>query len=71
MTQVIRILIGVLVVFVVCWAPYLTYQIYTTTDHHLTNLEILKKTADIAIWFNFLSLANSALNPLLYGFLSR
>ena len=69
--QVIRVLISVLVVFIICWAPYLSMQIYRFSAHNASDTKKNKLINDITIWLNFLSLANSCLNPILYGAMSR
>lgn len=68
MSQVIRMLIVVVVIFILCWAPILFMNVLTAFKvMPLLNYGNLKavKTA-----FHLFSYANSCVNPIIYGFMS-
>lgn len=71
--KVIRMLMIVLVVFTVCWAPYLLAQVIYNTDYFNYDISPSRrnKLHNANRYFSLLSLANSAVNPILYGLLSR
>lgn len=69
MSQVIKMLIVVVIVFVLCWTPILVFNVLKAFDIvPLLNYWPLKpfKTA-----FHLFSYANSCVNPIIYGFMSR
>ncbi|XP_076320104.1 QRFP-like peptide receptor [Tachypleus tridentatus] len=67
--QVIKMLVAVVLLFIVCWAPILITNVLTAFGyiHHL-NYGYLKalRTA-----FHLLSYFNSCINPCVYGFMSQ
>lgn len=66
--QVIKMLVAVVVLFIVCWAPILINNLLTSFDLlDRLNYGYLKpmRTA-----FHLLSYFNSCINPCVYGFLS-
>lgn len=73
-STVIKMLVAVVVVFVICWAPLLM-------DNLLTTLDVLPKqymrNGDYVIFkymslcFHLMSYFNSCVNPIVYGFMSR
>lgn len=69
MTQVIRMLIVVVVIFVLCWTPILVVNVLTAFKVLPTlnygNLKAIRTTVHL------LSYANSCVNPIIYGFMSR
>lgn len=71
--QVIKMLMAVWIVFLICWAPYLILRCYETAHDMIRNrwIDDRQLIDKVTQYFNVLSLANSALNPLLYGALSR
>ena len=69
MSQVIHMLIVVVIIFVLCWTPILVINVLTAFKvMPLLNYGNLKavKTA-----FHLFSYANSCVNPIIYGFMSR
>lgn len=69
MSQVIKMLIVVVIVFVICWTPILVINVLTAFGVlERLNYGYMKgvKTA-----FHLLSYFNSCINPIIYGFLSR
>lgn len=69
MSQVIKMLITVVIIFVLCWTPILVVNVLTAFSilpslnyGHLKTI----KTA-----FHLFSYANSCVNPIIYGFMSR
>lgn len=69
MSQVIKMLIVVVVIFVLCWAPILimnvlkAFAILPTLNYG--NMKAIKTA------FHLFSYANSCVNPIIYGFMSR
>ncbi|XP_076058272.1 uncharacterized protein LOC143035286 [Oratosquilla oratoria] len=67
-TQVVRMLIVVVLMFVACWSPVMIIHVLQAWDFlplYSTVVKHLKTFAD------FLTYANSCINPLVYGFMSR
>lgn len=69
MSQVIRMLIVVVIIFVLCWTPILVINVLTAFKVIPTlnygHLKAIKTT------FHLFSYANSCVNPIIYGFMSR
>lgn len=68
MSQVIKMLIVVVIIFVLCWTPILVLNVLAAFDIvPVLNFGIMKpiKTA-----FHLFSYANSCVNPIIYGFMS-
>nr|WHL35492.1 elevenin receptor 1 [Aplysia californica] len=67
--QVIKMLVAVILVFVICWAPILISNTLTAFGylHHL-NYGYLKPMRQA---FYLMAYANSCINPIIYGFMSR
>jgi len=69
MSQVIRMLIVVVIIFVLCWTPILVINVLTAFGIMPTlnygHLKAIKTT------FHLFSYANSCVNPIIYGFMSR
>ncbi|KAL8590362.1 hypothetical protein ACOMHN_011576 [Nucella lapillus] len=67
--QVIKMLVAVIAIFVLCWAPILISNVLTAFQvlHHL-NYGYLKPLRQA---FYLMAYANSCVNPLIYGFMSR
>lgn len=69
MSQVIKMLITVVAIFVLCWTPILVLNLLTAFSLMPTlnygNMKAFKTT------FHLLSYANSCVNPIIYGFMSR
>jgi hypothetical protein len=67
--QVIKMLVAVIVIFVLCWAPLLISNVLTAFGvmHHLNygSLKPMRQT------FYLLAYFNSCVNPVVYGFMSR
>uniref|UniRef100_A0A2C9K892 G-protein coupled receptors family 1 profile domain-containing protein n=1 Tax=Biomphalaria glabrata TaxID=6526 RepID=A0A2C9K892_BIOGL len=67
--QVIKMLVAVIVVFIVCWAPILISQALTAFDViNNLNYGFLKPMRQV---FYLMAYANSCINPLIYGFMSK
>lgn len=67
--QVIKMLILVVALFVICWAPILVLNVLTSFGAVATlNYDYLKP---IRTTFHLLSYLNSCVNPLVYGFMSK
>ncbi|KAL1482250.1 hypothetical protein MTO96_033920, partial [Rhipicephalus appendiculatus] len=67
--QVIKMLILVVCLFVLCWAPILILNVLTAFGGVATlNYSYLKP---LRTCFHLLSYLNSCVNPLVYGFMSR
>ena len=67
--QVVKMLVAVVVLFAICWAPYLIDNVLTGFDvlpHARTGAKKHMRTA-----FHLLAYFNSCINPLVYGFMSR
>ncbi len=67
--RIIRMLVVIVLVFVVCWTPYLlmnVLQSFGVVDSQLQGLVKHLKTT-----FILMAYLNSALNPIIYGFMSR
>lgn len=69
MLQVIKMLIVVVIVFVLCWTPILVINVLTafkvTPTLNYGNMKAIKTA------FHLFSYANSCVNPIIYGFMSR
>lgn len=69
MSQVIRMLIVVVIIFILCWSPILVinvlaaFQVLPSLNYG--NMFVIKTTSHL------LSYANSCVNPIIYGFMSR
>ncbi|XP_054268779.1 QRFP-like peptide receptor [Macrosteles quadrilineatus] len=67
--QVIKMLILIVVVFITCWAPILIWDtltaFHTIPEYATGTLKHLKTT------FHLMSYANSCINPIIYGFMSK
>ncbi|XP_050403601.1 allatostatin-A receptor [Patella vulgata] len=67
--QVIKMLVAVIIIFIVCWAPILTNNLLTSFNVlHPLNYGYLKP---MRLAFYLLSYANSCVNPIIYGFMSK
>lgn len=66
--QVIKMLIIVWILFVLCWGPYLIYNIVEAYDGGDLPVAVHNYLYPI---INLLAMCNSALNPLLYALMSR
>lgn len=69
MSQVIKMLIVVVIIFVLCWTPILLI-------HVLTAFQVIEKLnyghmKAIKTAFHLFSYTNSCVNPIIYGFMSR
>ncbi|XP_076444164.1 gonadotropin-releasing hormone receptor-like [Babylonia areolata] len=58
----LRMSVFIVLAFIVCWSPY--YIIFTVCLTFLDWKEIDPKTL---LWFSFIGLSNSMLNPIIYG----
>lgn len=69
MLQVIKMLIVVVIVFVLCWTPILVINVLTafkvTPSLNYGHMKAIKTA------FHLFSYANSCVNPIIYGFMSR
>jgi len=69
MSQVIKMLIVVVAIFVLCWAPILIINVLTAfiiiPILNYGNMKAIKTA------FHLFSYANSCVNPIIYGFMSR
>ncbi|XP_071541808.1 QRFP-like peptide receptor isoform X2 [Panulirus ornatus] len=66
--QVVSMLVVVVVLFVVCWAPILVVNVlksYAILPAYSTTMKHIATAADL------LSYCNSCVNPIVYGFMSR
>lgn len=59
--------LSVIAVYIICWLPYWTFQVYLTFAPVDKLPEVLPQ---LSLVITILSYANSALNPVLYAFLS-
>nr|BAT25129.1 cannabinoid receptor-like 1 [Lymnaea stagnalis] len=67
--QVIKMLVAVIVVFILCWAPILISNTLTAFGYIDTlNYGYLKPMRQV---FYLMSYANSCINPVIYGFMSK
>ena len=62
-------LVAVVVLFAICWAPYLIDNVLTSFDMLPRSRTGAKKHMRIA--FHLLAYCNSCINPLVYGFMSH
>ena len=62
-------LVAVVVVFIICWAPILTNNILVSfgvlPELHIPPYKYMREA------FHLMSYANSCVNPIVYGFMSR
>lgn len=69
MTQVIKMLIVVVIIFVLCWTPILVINVLKAFQLiPLLNYGHMKA---IVTTFHLFSYANSCVNPIIYGFMSK
>ncbi|XP_029654217.2 cholecystokinin receptor-like [Octopus sinensis] len=67
--QVIKMLVLVIVLFVICWAPILTNNLLVAYGYlPLLNFGYLKPMREA---FFLMAYSNSCVNPVVYGFMSR
>ncbi|XP_063228987.1 neuropeptide Y receptor type 1 isoform X2 [Bacillus rossius redtenbacheri] len=71
-TRVARIMFAVVVVFIVCRVPFTALVIRRTEILRSANMDTVDSTFQI-LWFTskYLMLANSAVNPVIYGMTNR
>lgn len=69
MSQVIKMLIVVILIFVLCWTPILVMNVFRAFSI-IPSLNY-GHTKAIRTSFHLLSYANSCVNPIIYGFMSR
>ncbi|XP_034251332.1 gastrin/cholecystokinin type B receptor-like [Thrips palmi] len=72
--QVTKMLVAVVVVFVICWAPLLVDNLltaYGVLPHGYERVGDLKGYKYMSVCFHLLSYFNSCVNPIVYGFMSR
>ncbi|XP_065558801.1 QRFP-like peptide receptor isoform X2 [Artemia franciscana] len=68
--QLIKMLVTVVVIFIVCWTPYLIDEVLTAFDH----LSLQRDVGISRVTYTFVQLlayTNSCVNPVIYGFMSR
>ncbi|XP_052256364.1 LOW QUALITY PROTEIN: pyroglutamylated RF-amide peptide receptor-like [Dreissena polymorpha] len=67
--QVIKMLVAVVVVFIICWAPILTNDLLVALEIlpelNIPPYKYMRET------FHLMSYINSCVNPIVYGFMSR
>ncbi|KAH3696739.1 QRFP-like peptide receptor [Dreissena polymorpha] len=67
--QVVKMLVAIILVFVICWAPItvnnllVSFQVLPTL--HIGSLKYIREA------FHVMSYANSCVNPVVYGFMSK
>ncbi|TRY72548.1 hypothetical protein TCAL_12732 [Tigriopus californicus] len=67
--QVVRMLVAIVVVFVVCWTPLLIIHILQSLD--VIKLQIQGWAKHGKTVSSLMAYLNSALNPIIYGFMSH
>ncbi len=67
--QVIHMLVVIILVFVCCWTPYLAINVAQAFGALEAQLRGVAKHAKLT--FTLMAYLNSALNPIIYGFMSR
>ncbi|XP_068084362.1 pyroglutamylated RF-amide peptide receptor-like [Anabrus simplex] len=67
--QVIKMLVAVVVLFVICWAPLLIYNVIKAYGFIPNNAPGTAKHVGTA--FHLMAYFNSCINPLVYGFMSK
>ncbi|XP_071744618.1 G-protein coupled receptor 54-like [Lepeophtheirus salmonis] len=67
--RVIRMLAAIVVVFVLCWSPFLVMNIFRSFGVVNISLHGFVKYANTT--FTLMAYLNSALNPIIYGFMSQ
>ena len=67
--QIVRMLVAIVVIFVVCWTPLLSINILQSLK--LVRLRTQPWAKHLKTVASLLAYLNSALNPIVYGFMSR
>ena len=67
--QVIKMLVAIILIFVVCWAPITVNNLLVAfkilPGLHIGSLKYMREA------FHIMSYANSCVNPIVYGFMSK
>ncbi|XP_053207541.1 tachykinin-like peptides receptor 86C isoform X2 [Panonychus citri] len=66
--RVVTMLITVTVLFAICWLPYHIYFLYMYYDPEIMNHKYI---SNIYLTIYWLAMSNSAINPVIYAFLSK
>ena len=64
-------LVMIWIVFFFAWGPYLIFNAFISYDHLLDWKTTGDQDTILIQTFNILTMANSAINPVLYAFMSK
>ena len=66
--KIVKMFALVVTIFVICWAPYHIYFIYSYHDPTITKIPYI---SHIYLAFYWLAMANTCVNPIIYYWMNK